>query len=243
MRNLKIGIEYDGYDFSGWQIQKNCRTIQGELTKALSVLLGGAISPPIASGRTDAGTHAFNQIAHLNTDTTLPTDRIKRGLNGILPRDISILSVNEVHQDFHARYDAKKKRYRYRLSHGKIAMHRNHVWSIPHSVNIDPMNEATAMIIGERSFGAFCKRDPIPNNFVCNIFAASWEKRANEWVFEIEGNRFLRHMVRILVGTLVEIGSGKRSPKTISSLLISGKREEAGRTAPAHGLHLLWVEY
>ena len=95
MRNLKIGIEYDGYDFSGWQIQKNCRTVQGELTKALSVLFGGAISPPIASGRTDAGTHAFNQIAHLNTDTTLPTDRIKRGLNGILPRDISILSVNE----------------------------------------------------------------------------------------------------------------------------------------------------
>ena len=105
------------------------------------------------------------------------------------------------------------------------------------------MNEASTVIIGKHLFGAFCKQDPIPNKLECNILEASWEHQENEWVFEIEGNRFLRHMVRILVGTMVEIGIGKRSSQTISDLLISGKRENAGPTAPAHGLHLLWVKY
>ncbi|MEE3233581.1 MAG: tRNA pseudouridine(38-40) synthase TruA [Candidatus Latescibacterota bacterium] len=243
MRTLQMNIEYDGSDFSGWQIQEKTRTIQGEITKALSVLFGTVTTPPIASGRTDAGTHALNQVAHLHTETTLPLDRIMRGLNGILPQDISILSVKEAPQDFHARYNAKRKRYRYRLRKGKIAVYRNYVWSIPQDLDTTAMNEASTIIIGKRLFGAFCKQDPIPKTLECEIFEARWEHQENEWVFEIEGNRFLRHMVRILVGTMVEIGLGKRSPQTISDLLVSGKRENAGRTAPAHGLHLLWVKY
>ena len=243
MRTLRIDIEYDGSEYSGWQIQKNTRTIQGEITKALSVLFGSVTTPPVASGRTDAGTHALNQVAHLHTKSSLPLNLIMRGLNGILPQDISILSVNEACPDFHARHNAKQKRYRYRLRKGKVAICRNHVWSIPHTVDMVAMNKASAMIIGKHLFSAFCKQDPIPNNLECNIFEASWERQEDEWVFEIEGNRFLRHMVRILVGTIVEIGIGKRSPQTVSDLLISGKREKAGRTAPAHGLHLLWVKY
>ncbi len=243
MRTLRINIEYDGSEYSGWQIQKNTRTIQGEITKALSVLFGNVATPPVSSGRTDAGTHALNQVAHLHTRSSLPLNRIMRGLNGILPQDISILSVNEARPDFHARYNAKKKRYRFRLRKGKVAIYRNHVWSIPYTVDIAAMNEASTVIIGKHLFGAFCKQDPIPNKLECNILEASWEHQENEWVFEIEGNRFLRHMVRILVGTMVEIGIGKRSSQTISDLLISGKRENAGPTAPAHGLHLLWVKY
>tara|TARA_B100000902_G_scaffold341047_1_gene344244 strand:- start:88 stop:819 length:732 start_codon:yes stop_codon:yes gene_type:complete len=243
MRLLRISIEYDGSDFSGWQIQKNTRTIQGEITKAFSVLFGIPTTPPVASGRTDAGTHALYQVAHIHVSSNLHVDRIKRGLNGLLPRDISVLSVEEAPANFHARYNAKQKRYRYRIRKGKVAVFRNYVWSIAQTLDIKAMNEASILILGKHNFVGFCKQDPIPNNSECNILDANWEYQANEWVFEIEGNRFLRHMVRIIVGTMVQVGLGNSSPQSISDILLSGKREDAGPTVPAQGLHLVWVKY
>ena len=243
MRLLRINIEYDGSDFSGWQIQENTRTIQGEITKAFSVLFGIPTTPPVASGRTDAGTHAVCQVAHVHIQSSLPVDRIMRSLNGLLPRDISVLSVEEAPPNFHARYNAKQKRYRYRIRKGKVAVYRKYVWSIPRALDIKAMNEASILIKGKHLFGGFCKQDPIPNNLECNILDANWKYQANEWVFEIEGNRFLRHMVRIIVGTIVQVGLSKDSPQSVSEILLSGNREDAGPTVPAHGLHLVWVKY
>ena len=242
MRGIRLLIEYDGSDFVGWQVQRRGRTVQGELANALCILLREDITP-IGSGRTDAGTHALGQVAHFHTRSSAATERMLRGLNGLLPRDICIHAVDEVDLNFHARYSAKRKRYRYRIHLGKSAMQRRYTWSLHTPLNIERMQDASDHLKGTHNFSAFCKQDPVPDLFSCAIFAADWRSEGRELIFEIEGNRFLRHMVRILVGTIVEIGSNKRSPEDVVRLLQDGRREDAGKTAPASGLHLLKVYY
>jgi tRNA pseudouridine38-40 synthase len=242
MRILRLLIEYDGSDFVGWQIQAQGRTIQGELARALKVLLQEDICPT-GSGRTDAGTHALAQVAHFHTQSELPTERILRGLNGLLPRDIAVHQVEQVPADFHARYSAKRKRYRYRIHQGKSAINRLYTWVYDHPIDMESMRQSSLVLNGIHRFGAFCKQDPVPDDLHCTIYAAEWRREGRELIFEIEGNRFLRHMVRILVGTMFEIGLGKRPPNNLATLLQSGRRTEAGRTAPSRGLHLLWVRY
>ena len=242
MRGIRLLIEYDGSDFVGWQVQKHGRTVQSELANALGILLREEITP-IGSGRTDAGTHALGQVAHFHTHSSAATERMLRGLNGLLPRDICIHAVDEVDLDFHARYSAKRKLYRYRIHLGKSAMQRRYTWSLHTALDIERMQDASAHLKGTHNFSAFCKKDPVPNLFSCAIYAADWRSEGHELIFEIEGNRFLRHMVRILVGTIVEIGSNKRPPNDLVRLLQYGRRKEAGKTAPACGLHLLKVCY
>ena len=242
MRGIRLLIEYDGSDFVGWQVQKHGRTVQSELANALGILLREEITP-IGSGRTDAGTHALGQVAHFHTHSSAATERMLRGLNGLLPRDICIHAVDEVDLDFHARYSAKRKLYRYRIHLGKSAMQRRYTWSLHTALDIERMQDASAHLKGTHNFSAFCKQDPVPNLFSCAIYAADWRSEGHELIFEIEGNRFLRHMVRILVGTIVEIGSNKRPPNDLVRLLQYGRRKEAGKTAPACGLHLLKVCY
>ena len=242
MRGIRLLIEYDGSDFVGWQVQRCGRTVQGELANALCILLREDIMP-IGSGRTDAGTHALGQVAHFHTHSSAATMRMLRGLNGLLPRDICIHAVDEVDLNFHARYSTKRKRYRYRIHLGKSAMQRRYTWSLHTPLNIGRMQDASAHLKGTHNFSAFCKQDPVPDLFSCAIYAADWRSEGREFIFEIEGNRFLRHMVRILVGTIVEIGSNKRSPEDVVHLLQDGRREDAGKTAPASGLHLLKVYY
>lgn len=242
MRGIRLLIEYDGSDFVGWQVQRCGRTVQGELANALCILLREDIMP-IGSGRTDAGTHALGQVAHFHTYSSTATESILRGLNGLLPRDICIHAVDEVELDFHARYSAKRKRYRYRIHLGKSAIQRRYTWSLHTPLNIGRMQDASAHLKGTHNFSAFCKQDPVPDLFSCAIYTADWHSEGREIIFEIEGNRFLRHMVRILVGTIVEIGLKKRPPEELIRLLQNGRREEAGKTAPACGLHLLKVFY
>ena len=242
MRGIRLLIEYDGSDFVGWQDQKHGRTVQSELANALGILLREEITP-IGSGRTDAGTHALGQVAHFHTQSSAATERMLRGLNGLLPSDICVHAVDEVDLDFHARYSAKRKLYRYRIYLGKSAVQRRYTWSLNTALNIERMQDASAHLKGTHNFSAFCKQDPVPDLFSCAIYAAGWRSEGHELIFEIEGNRFLRHMVRILVGTIVEIGSNKRSPDNLIRLLQHGRREEAGKTAPACGLHLLKVCY
>ena len=242
MRGIRLLIEYDGSDFVGWQVQKHGRTVQSELANALGILLREEITP-IGSGRTDAGTHALGQVAHFHTHSSAATERMLRGLNGLLPRDICIHAVDEVDLDFHARYSAKRKLYRYRIHLGKSAVQRRYTWSLHTALDIERMQDASAHLKGTHNFSAFCKQDPVPNLFSCAIYAADWRSEGHELIFEIEGNRFLRHMVRILVGTIVEIGSNKRPPNDLVRLLQYGRRKEAGKTAPACGLHLLKVCY
>jgi len=240
--NLRLTIEYDGTDFHGWQSQCEGRTVQGELSQALSTLLRARVVP-VASGRTDAGTHALAQVAHAKARGTMPLHRIHRGLNGLLPPDVAVHRVEAVSDQFHARYDAVGKRYRYRICTNKTALARRQSWSCFRPLQLEPMKAAAALLVGEHSFAAFCKKDPPPDRFECQVLECEIESRGREIVFEIEANRFLRHMVRIIIGTLVEIGAGRRPARDISLLLAAGDRSQAGPTAPACGLCLVCVTY
>ena len=241
-RNIRLLLEYDGTNFAGWQIQRRDRTVQGELARALRVFLREPICP-IGSGRTDAGVHAAGQVAHFHTSSEEPVERILAALNGLLPSDIAVLEVEEADRDFHARYCAASKRYRYRISCAKAALDRTRVWTIYRRLDFDAILQASRLLPGTHSFEAFCKQAPPPDNFLCHITHCAWQRRGRELVFEIEANRFLRHMVRILVGTLVEIGAGRRPPGSLSTLLDGADRGQAGPTAPPHGLCLLRVSY
>lgn len=241
-RTLRLLIEYQGTDFVGWQIQAQDRTVQGELTRALQLLLQEPVCP-IGAGRTDAGTHALGQVAHFHTHSTLPLLRLHRGLNGLLPPDIAVLGVEEVPAAFHARYSAIAKRYRYRIRTTKSALDRQLVWSLYQPLDLAPMIQAAGFLTGTHHFSACCNQDPLPDNFVCRIKECGWTLQGQELVFEIEGDRFLRHMVRILVGTMAEIGRGRRRPEGMAQLLESTDRTLAGPTAPAQGLCLVSVDY
>jgi len=241
-RTFRLLVEYDGTDFCGWQIQPAGRTIQGELERALSIILREPVRL-IGSGRTDAGTHALGQVAHFRTTTRLPSERLCRALNGLLPTDIAIHDVREAAAEFHARYSARRKRYRYRIHRGKAALTRRFVWCLHQSLDLEAMDAAASALLGRHAFGAFCKQDPVPANPVCTVYDIQLVARGREVILEIEADRFLRHMVRIIMGTLVEVGTHSRPADDIARLLDEGDRRAAGRTAPACGLCLLWVEY
>ena len=163
MRTLRLVVEYDGTHFVGWQSQKSGRTVQDALEQALHILLKEPVRL-IGAGRTDAGTHALGQVAHFQTEGALPTDRLLRSLNGLLPPDIAVRAADEVAADFHARYSATRKRYRYRIHQGKAAVNRTQVWTYYSALSLGPMATAARSLCGERSFGAFCKQDPIPEH-------------------------------------------------------------------------------
>ena len=241
-RTIRLTMEYDGSGFDGWQIQAHGRTVQGETARALESLFQEPIIP-VGSGRTDAGTHAIGQVAHFHTHSLYPTERILRALNSLLPPDIAIRQVADAPADFHARYSARSKRYRYRIAPAKSALKRHHVWSFYPPLDLHALIAAARFLPGNHNFSAFCKQDPLPDRFTCHIIDAVWTLQDNELVFEIEANRFLRHMVRILVGTFSDIGRGRQSPNHLAGLLRGRPRADAGPTAPAQGLCLLWVNY
>ncbi|MFC1526495.1 tRNA pseudouridine(38-40) synthase TruA [Candidatus Latescibacterota bacterium] len=249
-RTIRLDLEYDGTDFVGWQIQARGRSIQGELHRALGQLLREEVMP-VGSGRTDAGTHALGQVAHFHTTSGLPPERLARALNSLLPPDIAVTACSEASGDFHARYSALSKRYRYRIATAKPALDRRFVWTLYRSLDLQRLNDAAGALSGTHQFAAFCKQDPVPERFDCRILDCCWYRQGLELVFEVEANRFLRHMVRILVGTMVEVGLGQRPGSCLPELLAPcegasearERRASAGPTAPATGLCLLRVVY
>lgn len=241
-RTLRLDLEYDGSGFVGWQDQAEGRTVQGTLASAMGTLLQEEAAP-VGSGRTDAGTHALGQVAHARVRSCMEADRILRGLNALLPEDVAVLRVLDVPPGFHARYGALGKRYRYRIDTARHALGRHAVWTLQRPLDLEPMAEAAAGLRGTLDFRAFCKADPPPESYACRIDAAEWRRRGHRWSFEIEADRFLRHMVRALVGTLVEVGQGRRSPRRFLELLEGADRSLAGSTSPARGLCLLRVRY
>ena len=259
-RTIRLDLEYDGTDFVGWQVQPNGRSIQGEISRALKRLLGDWIVP-VGSGRTDSGTHAVGQVAHFHTESGHSAARIRQALNGLLPPDIAVTAAADVEADFHARYSAISKRYRYRIATAKSAVQRRQVWHFFRSLDLDAMRLGASALVGKHRFDAFCNHRPMPDSFICNVLECCWRQQGEELIFEIEANRFLRHMVRIITGTLVEIGTGRRPARDMSRLLDAGEskraslrggetspapvigRSDAGPTAPARGLCLLGVFY
>lgn len=244
-KKFKITTEYDGTAYHGWQRQKSDRSIQGEIEKAIAVMTRQSVTLA-ASGRTDAGVHALGQVAHFACDTALTPEAFFLGLNSLLPDDIVIKFCEAVPETFHARYDAKRKTYRYRILNRSVpsALDHRHVWHIRKELLVGAMQAATGYLIGEHDFKAFEGTGSPRSSTVRNIFRAELNETKDGYlIFEIEGDGFLRYMVRNIVGTLVEVGRGKIAPEDFKAILESKERNRAGATAPPQGLFLVSVEY
>jgi tRNA pseudouridine38-40 synthase len=242
MRNIKLIIEYDGSRFHGWQIQKAERTVQGEICTALRNLLEE--SPKICvAGRTDAGVHAKGQVANFKTRAGMPLFNIYRGLNFYLPQDVRILDVAEVEKDFHARFSALNRTYSYSITTKPCAIGRQYTWRCFFKLDTSAMQKAADALLGGHVFKAFSKHVPDEQHYLCNVELAQWQENQEQLTFTIRANRFLHNMIRIIVGTLIEVGSGKRKPGNVSEILESQDRDRAGNTAPAHGLCLVQIAY
>lgn len=243
MRNIKLTLEYDGIDFHGWQIQPKFRTVQGVLEETIGQLLQEVISV-IGAGRTDAGVHALNYICNFKTENPLPLEKIEKGLNALLPEDIVVHCVEDVSLDFHARFDARQRRYRYLITYDRTALRRKYIWQYQYPpLDLDRMIAATKPVWGNHDFQAFCAANSGVENYFVNVIDLSWQQHQNNLVFEITANRFLRGMVRSLVGTMVEIGRGKMKIDQMKKAIESGDRTLIGPTAPPQGLYLVDILY
>lgn len=244
-RNLKLTLEYDGAGYHGWQRQKNAPTIQEAIEAALARLTGEHLRVT-GSGRTDAGVHARGQVANFRTASSLPLSAFLNALNALLPADIAVLDVNEVPSDFHARKAARAKTYAYYILNRPIRspLNRDRSWWISQPLALEAMQRAAVGLPGEHDFSAFKASGSNIKNPVRLVMAANWEKSADgRLIFTITATGFLRGMVRSLVGTMAEIGRGKRRPQDLADLLRTGERRGAGPTAPPHGLFLVEVMY
>lgn len=243
MRNIKLTIEYDGGAFCGWQRQPDERTVQAEIEDSLRSLTGEAIDI-IGSGRTDSGVHSRGQVANFKTRSSIPANRFKYALNSKLPRDISIRESVEVADSFHSRFDATSKSYRYIIYNGETrsSLYRNHTYHVAYKLDYDLMVRESKSFEGEHDFIGFMSSNSGIDSTIRTIYSIDM-KRSGELIYiDIEGNGFLYNMVRIIVGTLVDIGRG-RITESVSDILESKKRERAGHTAAAEGLYLEWVKY
>ena len=244
MRNVRLDICYDGTRYKGWQrLAGSDNTIQGKLEQALSRLLGEDIEVT-GSGRTDAGTHAQGQVANFHCGSNMSCDDILSSLRAYLPEDIGIMSCKNVSQRFHARLNAKEKTYRYRLwnSECPCVFDRKYVYIDTTTFDVSHMREAARHYIGTHDFSAFCGNKHFKKSTVRTIKSFDIDKTDHEIVFTVTGNGFLQHMVRIMVGTLLEVGSGVRSAESIP-LLYGGDRADTGPAVPSSGLCLMEVVY
>ena len=244
MRNLRLDLCYDGTRYRGWQrLPGREDTIQGKLETALSRILAQPIEVS-GSGRTDAGVHALGQVANFHCDSGLSAEEILRQLRRYLPEDIGIYSCVDVPPRFHARLNARSKTYCYRIwnSEQPYVFERRYVAVMPERLDLEAMRQAAARLIGEHDFSAFCGNAKMKKSTFRRLDAIDIQHQGEEIRLTFTGNGFLYNMVRILVGTLVEVGRGQRSPESMEALF-GGKREQAGFLAPAQGLCLMEVMY
>ncbi|MEQ8160724.1 MAG: tRNA pseudouridine(38-40) synthase TruA [Smithellaceae bacterium] len=245
MRNFKMVIEYDGTAYCGWQRQKNGVSIQQVLEEKIRLITREEVTV-IGSGRTDAGVHALNQVAGFRSSTRLPAEILCRGINGLLPPDIVVKNLEEVPVEFHPQYSARGKIYVYKICNRRLrpALGRKYCWFIPHPLDLTAIKQAAAYLIGRYDFSCFCATGSSVKDRTRTVKSVSII-RGDDGLLEItiEAQGFLRYMVRNIVGTLVEIGRGKRKPSEMKEIIDSRDRNIAGITAPACGLYLKEVKY
>jgi tRNA pseudouridine38-40 synthase len=245
MRNIKLTIAYDGTAYHGWQIQENARTIQGVLQEKIGIITGERISLT-ASGRTDAGVHALGQVANFRTESGLPLDALKRGVNSLTPDDMVIQHIEEVGDDFHARYSARSKLYEYRILNSPVPspIERNFSWHISQNLNLGRMREAAGTLLGAHDFSSFRAAKSDNLNPVRTLTTLEIEKKDDHMIaIRMRSDGFLRQMVRNIVGSLVDVGRGRLTPDDLEAILDVRDRTKAGMAAPPHGLFLMKVEY
>ena len=245
MRHIRLVVEYDGTTLSGWQRQANAPTVQQHLEEALATLLTHEVSVSGAS-RTDAGVHARGQVATFHTERAIPLHGIRRGLNSLLPETIAIREATEVGDEFHPRFSATGKHYRYTIYRGadRSPRLRDRAWHHPTSLDVVAMRSSAAALVGEHDFAAFRAAGCAARTTVRRIEAIELAELAEGLLtIDVRGTAFLRNMVRILVGTLVEVGNGSWPVTQVAEILAGRDRTKAGPTAPAHGLELVEVEY
>ena len=254
----KIRLSYDGKAFCGWQIQNNARTVQGELEKAISTLTGTPVQVT-GAGRTDSEVNAINYIAHfdLSDKVSIEAAHLCYKLNAMLPREIAVHEVCEASEEFHARFDARMREYHYFIHFRKDPFCEKYSYRMRYPLDIEKMNEAAAHLIGEHDFSCFEKVGGNNATSICTVVEAQWSRyepthvgmmgypceEGNYIVFKIRANRFLRNMVRAIVGSLVEVGRGKKDPSWIAALIESGTRSDAGSSVPGNALFFTGAEY
>lgn len=236
----KLVIEYDGTDFAGWQVQPTERTVQGELKRALETVLRHPVRVT-GAGRTDAGVHALGQVASFESEEDVVAAR--RSLNGVLPRDVVVRTAEMAPVGFHARYDAVRRHYRYRMHRGETAIHRRSAWALRPLPDVAAMRAAAARMPGHRDFASLASGVEPGETTDCHLERVEVLEDGVFLNVEVSGNRFLRKMVRTMVGTLLEVGWGKQPPEWIDEVLASRDRRLAGPVVPPTGLFLVGVEY
>lgn len=244
MRRIRLIIEYDGSNYAGWQVQENGLAIQQVVEGALFKLTGETVFVT-GSGRTDARVHARAQVAHFDTASRIPADKFAFALNTMLPADIRVKHSDEVDDSFHARFSAKRKHYRYTVLLGPHAgaFTRNTALHVHKPLDFMIMDEAAKLLLGQHDFKAFMAANTNIKNTHREIYLSGWSADGPLLYYDIEGSGFLYNMVRIIVGTMLEIGSGQLPVNCISAALKSGSRSDLGATAPAKGLTLMRVVY
>ncbi len=244
MRNIKLTIEYDGKDYNGWQKQPNKLNIQGEIERAIFNILHEEIEL-IGSGRTDAGVHALGQVANFKTNSNFPIEKLPLAINSQLKNSIVIKEAEEVDERFHSRYNAKHKTYRYIINNSKTgtAIYRNLEYCYPFKIDVEKMKQAAVFFEGEHDFKAFKSSGTSGKNSVRTIYKAEVRQEGEKIIIELTGNGFLYNMVRIISGTLLDVGIGKIEPNEIPKIILEKNRQKAGKTLPAHGLYLVSVLY
>lgn len=237
-----IELSYNGTNYHGWQYQPNAQSVQESLNKALSVILRTGIDV-VGAGRTDTGVHASQMFAHFDFPDVLEVPKVVHKLNSFLPKDIAIHNIYPLHDDAHARFDAVKRTYQYHIHRQKDAFENETSWYCSSDLDVEKMNAACGILFEHTDFECFSKVNTDVNTFNCRIYEASWVQKNNKLVFTISADRFLRNMVRSIVGTMIDIGSGKISTADFTKIIESKDRGQAGFSVPAHGLFLTKIEY
>lgn len=246
MVKLKCTISYDGTNFFGSQIQPNKRTVQGEIERALQKMHDGKRVRIYASGRTDTGVHAKGQVIHFETPLSIPVQNWKKALNSLFPDDIYVHDIKQVTADFHAQFDAIAKEYRYFVlqNEEKDVFRRNYVFHYPYRLDLEKIERACQLFKGTHDFTSFCAAgSSVKGSKVRTLYEVRCEQKRDEFMFVLRGNGFLYNMVRIIVGVLLDVGSGRLEPEEIPKLIAAKDRTKVGKTAPANGLFLWKVIY